>query len=231
MRARCHPPEQGFLIPAVHTVLAGWVPPTERARAVSLTTSGMYLGSAAAMLALPSVAAAAGPAALLRLVGGLGLAWLAGWRLTLRSLRRREAATAMPLHGAAGSADGDASGKGHVKHGRPAATPWRAMLLHPAVWAIVINNFTFHVRQGGGADAAELAVGRAADAQQMRSGPAAQRQQQQQQGRTCRRQAAGTIGRPACRLDLLRSTLFMWCSTGRPLTLSGCAAGGMGYGG
>ena len=40
---------QGFLIPAVHTVLAAWVPPTERARAVSLTTSGMYLGSALAM--------------------------------------------------------------------------------------------------------------------------------------------------------------------------------------
>lgn len=145
----CAPRKQGFLIPAIHTVLAGWVPPTERARAVSLTTSGMYLGSAAAMLALPSVAAAAGPATLLRLVGALGLAWLAGWRLTLRSLRRREAAASMPLHGGAAAA-GDTSGKAHVKHGRPAATPWREMLAHPAVWAIVINNFTFHVRRKKG---------------------------------------------------------------------------------
>lgn len=124
---------QGFVIPAVHTVLAGWIPPAERARAVSLTTSGLYLGSAIAMLLLPSVAARLGPAALVRLVGCLGLAWLGLWRLTLRHVRRRLAASSMPLHGsAAGAADGDASGKATVKQGRPAATPWAAMLAHPA---------------------------------------------------------------------------------------------------
>jgi MFS family permease len=31
---------QGFLIPSIHTVLSQWIPPHERARAVSLTTSG-----------------------------------------------------------------------------------------------------------------------------------------------------------------------------------------------
>lgn len=31
----------------------------------------------------------------------------------------------------------------HAK-GRPAPTPWRAMLSSPAVWAIVVNNFAFH---------------------------------------------------------------------------------------
>lgn len=36
------------------------------------------------MLVLPSLAAARGPRFLLRLVGVLGLAWLAVWRLTLR---------------------------------------------------------------------------------------------------------------------------------------------------
>ena len=40
---------------------------------------GMYLGSAAAMLVLPSVSAAFGPASLLRLVGLLGLTWLLLW--------------------------------------------------------------------------------------------------------------------------------------------------------
>lgn len=39
----------------------------------------MYLGSAAAMLVLPSVSAAFGPASLLRLVGLLGLTWLLLW--------------------------------------------------------------------------------------------------------------------------------------------------------
>ena len=46
---------------------------------MSLSTSGMYLGSAAGMLILPSVAARASPAALLKFVGALGYAWLAFW--------------------------------------------------------------------------------------------------------------------------------------------------------
>lgn len=74
---------QGFLIPAVHTVLSQvrdtcccarlvsqplpqWIPPQERARSVSLTTSGMYLGSATAMWVMPSVAAALGAGALFK---------------------------------------------------------------------------------------------------------------------------------------------------------------------
>lgn len=28
--------------------------------------------------------------------------------------------------------------------GRTPATPWARMLTHPAVWAIIINNFAFH---------------------------------------------------------------------------------------
>ena len=71
-----------------------WIPPTERARAVSLTTSGMYLGSAGAMLWLPGVAARAGARALLRLVGCMGLAWLLAWRLTNARLAKRCADTA-----------------------------------------------------------------------------------------------------------------------------------------
>ena len=39
----------------------------------------MYLGSALAMLVLPSLSALLGPGALLRLVGFQGLAWVAMW--------------------------------------------------------------------------------------------------------------------------------------------------------
>lgn len=66
-----------------------WIPPHERARAVSLATSGMYLGSAGAMLALPSFAAVWGAAALLRLVAGLGFAWLALWSVVGRDVPYR----------------------------------------------------------------------------------------------------------------------------------------------
>lgn len=38
---------QGLVVPSVHANLAQWVSPTERSTAVSMTTSGMYLGSGA----------------------------------------------------------------------------------------------------------------------------------------------------------------------------------------
>jgi ACS family sodium-dependent inorganic phosphate cotransporter len=33
---------------------------------------------------------------------------------------------------------------GRSSKGRTPAAPWVRMLSHPAVWAIVVNNFTFH---------------------------------------------------------------------------------------
>ena len=66
-----------------------WIPPHERAKAVSLTTSGMYLGSAAAMLLLPSIAARHGPGSLLLLNGALGYLWLALWLAVGRDIPHR----------------------------------------------------------------------------------------------------------------------------------------------
>lgn len=56
---------------------------------MSLATSGMYLGSAAAMLVLPEVVARAGPGALLKLVAGLGYAWLLLWIAVGREVPHR----------------------------------------------------------------------------------------------------------------------------------------------
>lgn len=66
-----------------------WIPPHERARAVSLTTSGMYLGSATGMLVLPTLARAFGAASLLRIVGGGGLAWLLLWLMVGKEVPHR----------------------------------------------------------------------------------------------------------------------------------------------
>lgn len=43
-----------------------WIPPHERARSVSLTTSGLYLGSATAMWIMPGIAAVFGPGSLFK---------------------------------------------------------------------------------------------------------------------------------------------------------------------
>ena len=73
--------------------LPQWVPPHERARAVSLATSGMYLGSAGAMLALPALAAWRGPGRVLQFNAGLGFLWLAAWVLIGRDVPHRHAWT------------------------------------------------------------------------------------------------------------------------------------------
>ena len=39
---------------------------------------------------------------------------------------------------------GESGRGGSVRKGRAPATPWRRLLGHPAVWAILVNNFTFH---------------------------------------------------------------------------------------
>ena len=39
---------------------------------------------------------------------------------------------------------GESGRGGSGKKGRTPATPWRRILCHPAVWAILFNNFTFH---------------------------------------------------------------------------------------
>ena len=49
----------------------------------------MYLGSAAAMLVLPSISAVFGAPSLLVVVGGLGLAWLVLWLAVGREIPHR----------------------------------------------------------------------------------------------------------------------------------------------
>ena len=74
----------------------------------------------------------------------LGMTWLVLWLLVGREIPHRE--TVIPLtndRGSSGGGAGAGGGAGGVK-GRPAATPWRKMMVSPAVWAIVINNFSFH---------------------------------------------------------------------------------------
>jgi MFS transporter, ACS family, solute carrier family 17 (sodium-dependent inorganic phosphate cotransporter), other len=131
---------QGFLIPSVHTVLSEWLLPHERATFVSLCTSGMYLGSAMAIQFLPSLIRAFNdPTIVFRAVGGLGFAWLVLWMAFGEEVKHRAALIPLTITQAEPSSK---QNKGDSKSVAP--TPWSRILRHPAVWAIVINNFTFH---------------------------------------------------------------------------------------
>ncbi|GLJ15726.1 hypothetical protein SUGI_0258820 [Cryptomeria japonica] len=70
---------QGFIFPSIHNVLAQWVPPHERSRSVSLTTSGMYFGAAAGMLFLPGIVQFSGPRAVFLAEAAMGGTWALIW--------------------------------------------------------------------------------------------------------------------------------------------------------
>ncbi|GAV57305.1 MFS_1 domain-containing protein [Cephalotus follicularis] len=140
---------QGFIFPSIHTVLAQWVPPHERSRSVSLTTSGMYLGAAVGMLVLPSLVKFKGPQSVFFAEAALGVMWSLLWYKYASDPPRSE----HPKATAAGFGESLLPIKGNQKikmeNGgstvRAAAKiPWKKIMISVPVWTIVANNFTFH---------------------------------------------------------------------------------------
>lgn len=139
---------QGFIFPSIHTVLAQWVPPHERSRSVSLTTSGMYFGAAAGTLVLPSLVKFRGPQSVFLAEAALGAMWSLLWLKCASDPPRSEhpkataagfGETVLPIRGGP---------KEKVENGGHSAKalkiPWKKIILSLPVWAIVVNNFTFH---------------------------------------------------------------------------------------
>ncbi|MBA0752912.1 hypothetical protein Gogos_020994 [Gossypium gossypioides] len=139
---------QGFIFPSIHTVLAQWVPPHERSRSVSLTTSGMYLGAAMGMLFLPSLVKLKGPESVFLAEAALGVLWSVLWFKYATDPPRSE----HPKAAAAGFGESllptDASPRTKMENGgstvKATKIPWKKILISRPVWAIVVNNFTFH---------------------------------------------------------------------------------------
>lgn len=130
---------QGFIFPSIHTVLAQWVPPHERSRLVSITTSGMYLGAALGMWLLPALVEFRGPESVFIAEALAGVVWSLLWIRYATDPPRSE----HPKAAAAGF--GGALLPTNVNHNhRVTHIPWKKIMLSLPVWAIVVNNFTFH---------------------------------------------------------------------------------------
>jgi MFS transporter, ACS family, solute carrier family 17 (sodium-dependent inorganic phosphate cotransporter), other len=132
---------QGVRVPSVHTVLLQWVLPHEGAKATSLCTSGMYLGSAAAIQLLPGITKACqDPSPIFCLVALLGAVWLGLCLWLGKDVKHHK--SLIPLTSAdvnkIGATSNDSSRKQVGK------TPLGSIMRHSAVWAIVVNNFAFH---------------------------------------------------------------------------------------
>ncbi|XP_051145365.1 probable anion transporter 5 isoform X3 [Andrographis paniculata] len=139
---------QGFIFPSIHTVLAQWVPPHERSRSVSLTTSGMYFGAAVGTLLLPSLVTFRGPQSVFLTEAALGALWSLLWYKYASDPPRSD----NPKATAAGFGDSLLPIEGNERRKaangvysiRTPKIPWKRIVLSSPIWAIVINNFTFH---------------------------------------------------------------------------------------
>ncbi|XP_020236416.1 probable anion transporter 5 [Cajanus cajan] len=131
---------QGFIFPSIHTVLAQWVPPHERSRSVSLTTSGMYLGAALGMLLLPTLVKFKGPQSVFLAEAALGSSWSLLWfkyATDPKSTASGVGESVLPVNKKI-----DTRNKKLVS--AKIQIPWVKILTSFPVWAIVVNNFTFH---------------------------------------------------------------------------------------
>lgn len=129
---------QGFIFPSIHTVLAQWVPAHERSRSISLTTSGMYLGAAAGMLFLPSLVKFRGPQSVFLAEAALGAMWSLLW---FKYSSDGIGETLLPIK-VGQKVKAEKGGKSNSSSGP--TIPWKRMFLSLPIWAIVVNNFTFH---------------------------------------------------------------------------------------
>ncbi|XP_004516558.1 probable anion transporter 5 [Cicer arietinum] len=137
---------QGFIFPSIHTVLAQWVPPHERSRSVSLTTSGMYLGAALGMLFLPSLVKLKGPQSVFLAEAFLGFLWSLLW-FKFASDPKASASGAgesiLPVNKKIDTRVEKNTRIGGIEKSG-IGIPWVKIMTSLPVWAIVVNNFTFH---------------------------------------------------------------------------------------
>ncbi|XP_058109304.1 probable anion transporter 6 [Magnolia sinica] len=146
---------QGCIFPSIHTVLAQWVPPYERSRSVSVTMSGMYLGAATGMLILPSLVKFKGPRSVFLAEAALGAIWSLLWFKFASdpSHLDQQKATAVGFGKSSLPVTDLKENKGALQktkvenresRAHVAKIPWKRLILSWPIWAIIVNNFTFH---------------------------------------------------------------------------------------
>lgn len=159
---------QGFIFPSIHTVLAQWVPPHERSRSVSLTMSGMYFGAAAGMLILPSLVQFKGPQAVFLAEATLGGMWALIWFKYASDPPHSDRTKASAVGFGKSTMYGNNKSllpvitekelvnsllkddihrkkvEDGIETSHMTSIPWKSIMLSWSVWAIVVNNFTFH---------------------------------------------------------------------------------------
>jgi MFS transporter, ACS family, solute carrier family 17 (sodium-dependent inorganic phosphate cotransporter), other len=124
---------EGVAFPAIHNLIARWIPTQERGRAVSLNTSGIALGTVLALLLTPSIVVTWGWPAVFYVFGLLGFLWYGFWYFLVTDTPE----THPTIH--------PTEAQFIREHAPPPpkneTIPWQLLLSKAPVWAIIINHF------------------------------------------------------------------------------------------
>jgi ACS family sodium-dependent inorganic phosphate cotransporter len=124
---------EGVAFPAIYYLFARWVPVHERARSVALNTSGIPLGTVAALLLTPSITIAWGWPWVFYLFGMLGFLWYGLWHFL--------ASDTPETHPTIHPTERQFIGGSAPLPPKNEKIPWGLLLSKAPVWAIIINHF------------------------------------------------------------------------------------------
>lgn len=128
---------EGVAMPAMNNMISKWVPEAERSRSLSLTYSGMYLGSVVGLLLCPTFIVSFGWQSVFYIFGALGFFWWVAWQFLTKSTPE-ESTTISEKEKAYISANIPKEG---FKPTIPTGVPWKLLFSEKATWAIIVAHF------------------------------------------------------------------------------------------
>lgn len=128
---------EGVAMPAMNNMISKWVPETERSRSLSLTYSGMYLGSVVGLLLCPAFIVAFGWQSVFYIFGGLGFFWWAVWQFWTKSTPEQSTTMSEREREYINASISTGSSKSHL----PTSVPWKLLFSKKATWAIIVAHF------------------------------------------------------------------------------------------
>ncbi|KAI0561993.1 Major Facilitator [Gracilaria domingensis] len=125
---------EGVAMPAMNNIISKWVPEKERARSLSLTYSGMYLGSVIGLWLCPQFIVSFGWQSVFYIFGAFGFVWWFAWQgLTTSTPQLSSTISSEELQ--------------YIESGAPGVekevsdVPWRRLFSKKATWAIIVAHF------------------------------------------------------------------------------------------
>jgi len=124
---------EAVTFPSVYNMIARWVPPTEKARAVGFANSGIPVGTVFALVCTPLIVEQLGWEWAFYLFGGVGVLWFLAWQ-KLVTARPEE-------HPRIGPEELALLQGQHAADGEQTTPPLTHFLKNRAMWAIIAAHF------------------------------------------------------------------------------------------